>query len=102
MNTSNPWIDVVSVENVPPEPVRHHSSATVNIKEERRCLAEIRAIGATIPFHYVLSNGQKATDFALQYILRHHLKRKAKTEDVRHDTISGTHTRETTTKNGSQ
>ncbi len=48
------------------------------VKEERKCLQEIRAQGPSIPDNYVLSNGLVATDFALYFVMKHHLKRKGK------------------------
>lgn len=45
-------------------------------KEERRCLNEVRAMGRGVPLGFKLSNGLKATEFCLQYIMKNHFKRK--------------------------
>lgn len=50
----------------------------MTVKEERKCLSEIRNYVGPIPENYVLSNGMKAEDFALMYVLGHQLKRKEK------------------------
>lgn len=47
-------------------------------KEERKCLNELnRAGGGDLPSNFVLSNGMMATDFCLEYITKHHFKRKS-------------------------
>jgi hypothetical protein len=50
----------------------------MTVKEERKCLSEIRNYNGPIPENFVLSNGMKAEDFALMYVLGHQLKRKEK------------------------
>ena len=45
-------------------------------KDERKCLNEIRAAGRGVPLGFKLSNGLKATEFCLQYIMKNHFKRK--------------------------
>lgn len=45
-------------------------------KEERRLLNEVRAIEKNVSQNYKLSNGMRATDFCLEYIMRNHFKRK--------------------------
>ena len=45
-------------------------------KEERKFLQEIRSVGKDIPKTYVLSNGMKATDFSLLYIVKNHFQKK--------------------------
>ena len=73
MDNTNPWSDH-------PTPITRPVLKPLNIslKEERQCIAEIRAMGMNMPLNYVLANGQRATEFALQYILKHHLIRKEK------------------------
>jgi hypothetical protein len=46
------------------------------VKEERRCLSEIREKGANVPVNTILSCGIRAVDFAIFYVSQHHLKRK--------------------------
>lgn len=50
----------------------------MTVKDERKCLSEIRSYCGEIPENFVLSNGMKAEDFALMYVLGHQLKRKEK------------------------
>lgn len=50
----------------------------MTVKEERKCLSEIRSYSGSNPENFVLSNGMKAEDFALMYVLGHQLKRKDK------------------------
>lgn len=50
----------------------------MTVKAERKCLSEIRNHCGPIPENFVLSNGMKAEDFALMYVLGHQLKRKEK------------------------
>lgn len=50
----------------------------MTVKAERKCLSEIRSYCGNIPENFVLSNGMKAEDFALMYVLGHQLKRKDK------------------------
>lgn len=50
----------------------------MTVKAERKCLSEIRNYPGKIPENFVLSNGMKAEDFALMYVLGHQLKRKEK------------------------
>ena len=45
-------------------------------KEERKYLNEVRAMGRSVPLGFKLSNGLKATEFCLQYIMKNHFKRK--------------------------
>ncbi len=73
MIQSNPWSDELPLQTPHPIP-----PLNLTVKEERQCIAEIRAKGTSLPNNYVLCNGQRATEFALQYILKHHLKRKEK------------------------
>ena len=54
----------------------------MTVKEERKCLSEIRSYGDNIPDHFVLSNGMKAEEFALMYVLGHQLKRKEKQQSA--------------------
>jgi hypothetical protein len=74
---SNPWLDQTCVIHRPrPDaPVVDPDLLNVDVKEERKCLAEIRSKGPGISSQYVLKNGQRAVDFALAYVFRH-LKRK--------------------------
>lgn len=51
-------------------------------KEERKYLNEIRAAGKNIPITFKLSNGMRATDFSLQYIMKNHFKRKPNSSKV--------------------
>lgn len=48
-------------------------------KEERKLLQEIRNAGRNIHKNYMLSNGIKATDFALQYVIKNHFNRTSET-----------------------
>jgi hypothetical protein len=77
MSIANPWLDYVKgrppVMNATPQ-----DYPAISVKEERKCLHEIRNMGKTMPVNHRLWNGVKATDFALQFILSHHLKRKTK------------------------
>jgi len=50
----------------------------MTVKAERKCLSEIRSHCGTIPENFILSNGMRAEDFALMYVLGHQLKRKDK------------------------
>ena len=52
----------------------------MTVKEERKCLSEIRNYcgSVNVPENFSLSNGMKAEDFALMYVLGHQLKRKEK------------------------
>jgi hypothetical protein len=50
----------------------------MTVKAERKCLSEIRTRCSTAGDNFVLSNGMKAEDFALMYVLGHQLKRKEK------------------------
>ena len=54
----------------------------MTVKEERKCLSEIRSYGDNIPDQFVLSNGMKAEEFALMYVLGHQLKRKEKQQSA--------------------
>jgi hypothetical protein len=48
-------------------------------KEERKCLNELRAAGALgqpVPNNFKLSNGVRATDFSLQFLMKSHCQRK--------------------------
>lgn len=69
---------------------RHHKTSTqvdmeiVNIcpnyptcpKQERKYLNEVRSLDKNISTKFKLSNGMRATDFCLQYIMKNHFKRK--------------------------
>ncbi len=44
--------------------------------EERKYVQEIRNAGKDIPKTFVLSNGIKAVDFSLQYLMSNHFRRK--------------------------
>ena len=49
-------------------------------KEERKCLNELRAAGASnnpLPNNFKLSNGVRATDFSLCFVMKNHFKRKS-------------------------
>lgn len=46
------------------------------VKEERRLLGEVRDAGKNAPTTFTLSNGLKAVDFCLQFIMKNHFKRK--------------------------
>lgn len=79
--SSNPWADRDKQQGATPTPVVSAMDALqdlypTNIKDERKCLQEIRVQGKTIPSNYILNNGMKATEFALLFVMRHHLKRK--------------------------
>lgn len=50
----------------------------MSVKDERKCLNQIRKCEDQIDNEYKLWNGIKAVDFALMYTLSHHLKRKTK------------------------
>lgn len=50
----------------------------MTVKAERKCLSEIRNYTGESPENLVLSNGMRAEDFALMYVLGHQLKRKEK------------------------
>lgn len=51
----------------------------MTVKEERKCLSEIRnRCSNGIPENFVLSNGMNAEDFALLYVLGHQVKRRQK------------------------
>lgn len=46
------------------------------MKEERKCVHELRSKGNSVSIYTLLSNGMRATEFALAFVMRHHLKRK--------------------------
>ena len=46
-------------------------------KEERKYLNELNQAGGDLPHNFELSNGMMATDFCLEYIMKHHFKRKS-------------------------
>lgn len=46
-------------------------------REERKFLNEIRGAGKGIPSTFKLSNGTRAADFCLHYIMKNHFKRKS-------------------------
>ena len=75
-----------SARQIPPQPtgkrVVYPAVPFMTVKEERKCLSEIRSFGDTVPDHFVLSNGMKAEDFALMYVLGHQLKRKEKQQST--------------------
>jgi len=50
----------------------------MSVKDERKCLNQIRKSEDQIDNDFRLWNGIKAVDFALMYTLSHHLKRKTK------------------------
>ena len=50
----------------------------MTVKDERKCLSEIRSCSENIRGNFTLSNGMTAEDFALMYVLGHQLKRKEK------------------------
>lgn len=52
----------------------------MSVKEERRCLSEIRKLGDDIGDKHLLSNGWTAGRFALMYVTGQHVKRKTKTK----------------------
>lgn len=54
----------------------------MTVKAERKCLSEIRNHGGPVAENFLLSNGMKAEDFALMYVLGHQLKRKEKQSSV--------------------
>lgn len=83
----DPWQDrrtYAGAKVSPPSPTLSNKSQSPPIchdypgcpKEERKFLNEIRAAGKNIPMSFKLSNGMKATDFSLQYIMKNHFKRK--------------------------
>lgn len=45
-------------------------------KDERKFLNEVRSVGKHAPANFKLSNGIRATDFCLFYIMKTHFKRK--------------------------
>lgn len=74
---ANPWNDVpFTLDNNEISSDWMHFYMRMNVKEERKLMSEIRAQGASISSTFILSNGRRATEFALYYILRHHLRRK--------------------------
>lgn len=81
MSIADPWNDVpkgyVPLCN---EDETTSSAYTLTVKDERRCLQEIRNLGRNMPLTHCLWNGMKAVDFALKFILNHQLKRKTKTQ----------------------
>ena len=95
---SNPWLDrshdggddcaeAASISMPVPELDLVYPT---DIKDERKCLQEIRGQGKSIPMNYVLQNGMKATDFALMFVMKHHLKRKNNKENARRSVIPAT------------
>lgn len=82
MFRANPWVDHRRNETQPrameTNDNAEYATTPLSVKEERKCLQEIRAVGRAMTSAHVLSNGMRATDFALQFILNHQLKRKSK------------------------
>lgn len=80
MRRNNPWLDdppptltSSTIIHPPPMPPRYPST----LKEERRCIQELQSRRANLSPNALLSNGMRVTDFALAYVMKHHLKRKA-------------------------
>lgn len=46
-------------------------------KEERQYLNEVRGLGKHVPANFKLSNGLKAAEFCLHFIMQNHFKRKS-------------------------
>ena len=73
----NPWEDrttlLVKKGGTEGEICPHYPSCA---KEERRLLNEVRDAGKDVPTTFTLSNGLRAVDFCLQYIMKNHFKRK--------------------------
>jgi len=74
----DPWQDC---RRVPTTPVPGgHPDICPNYprcpRQERKYLNEVRGVGKNVPANFKLSNGTRATDFCLQYIMKTHFKRK--------------------------
>ncbi len=54
----------------------------MTVREERKCLNEIRTLGPDISPHHILSNNWRAGDFALKYITSHNAKRAQKQQSM--------------------
>jgi|FLMP01.1.fsa_nt_emb hypothetical protein len=50
----------------------------MSVREERKVLSELREQGEDVSLNFILSNGMKAGDFALHYVIGHHKKRQDK------------------------
>lgn len=46
-------------------------------KQERKYLNEVRTLDKNVSTKFKLSNGMRATDFCLQYIMKNHFQRKS-------------------------
>jgi hypothetical protein len=73
----NPWVDRRPSDPKPPASPRvicpNYPTCP---KEERKYVQEIRSKGKDIPKTFILSNGVKAVDFSLQYLMTTHFRRK--------------------------
>lgn len=74
----NPWDDRRPRKCPKPSPLSKVICAKYPTcpKEERKYVQEIRNKGKDIPKTYVLSNGVKAIDFSLQYLMNNHFRKK--------------------------
>lgn len=57
----------------------------IGVKDEHKCLYEIRSKGPNIHLGTVLPGGIRAVDFALYFVCQYHLKRKEKVSKERAD-----------------
>lgn len=62
----------------PTKRVMTSSIPWLSVGQERQCLNEIRRVGLGVSSSYKLRNGMSAGEFALNYVVGHHLKRQAK------------------------
>jgi hypothetical protein len=73
----NPWKDrpknPVDVETEHPAICPDYPACA---KEERRLLSEVRESAKSAPTTFTLSNGLRAVDFCLHFIIKNHFKRK--------------------------
>ncbi len=75
----DPWTDD-TCRRAPSQPLAEHAPYSLCaqypscLKEERKLLNEVRAMGSNVPVTIKLSNGMRATDFCLQYIMNNHFK----------------------------
>lgn len=76
--TPNPWIDKSLPPSQSPGIVQAPKNYPATLRDEKRCLQEIRGKGAGISVNAILSTGIRAMDFALFYVSKYHLIRKNK------------------------
>lgn len=85
LSCNDPWIDSRCTQNTAGNTENTENTYAYNsvlcrqmsTKEERTCLCEIRSREGEIGCKSLLHNGMTAGDFALRYVLGHHVKRSA-------------------------